>query len=351
MKLSISIYLIALGLISLSCNNKNQNSEIKKTPRTAKTFVISEYSQFAGRSFPALTKPARSVELSFRVSGVLNKLNAQEGQFVKKGEAIAALDPRDFQVKLKATKASYEQAKAEKQRFERLLKSNSIPKNDYEIKLAQFEQAKAQYESAKNANEDTRLLAPFDGYIGTKYTENYQEVQTKQPIVSLIDLSRIEIRFHIPENLVVKQEQFDSFQIQFENLPNIKFNASLKEIGKTAEAEGFPITLVLDHQIPEGSTIDNVSGLACRVIMNLTDQLEQSIVIPISAVFEERDSNKSAVWVLNKADNTVSKRYITLGHFISKNLIEVSDGLTLDEEIISAGVHFLNEGQKVRIMQ
>lgn len=350
MKRLLIIFQLLLVVITTGCNTQSQTEEIKRSNRPVKAFSITEYSQFAGRSFPALTKAKREVELSFRVSGVLNKLGIQEGQFVHKGELIAALDSRDFEVRLQAAKASFDQAKAEKQRFERLLQSNSIPQNDYEIKLAQFIKAKAEFENAQNALSDTKLLAPFDGYIGKKFIENYQEIQAKQSVVNLIDLSVIEIRFHIPENLMIRKDKFESFQVQFENVPNIRFNASLKEIGKVAEAEGFPLTLVLDHQIAEGSTIENVSGLACRVIMNLSGQIEQAIVIPLAAVFEERDSNKHACWVIG-SENKVQKRYINIGHFVSKDMVEVTSGLSLGETIVAGGVHFINEAQQVRIKQ
>ncbi|WP_430817650.1 biotin/lipoyl-binding protein [Carboxylicivirga sp. RSCT41] len=90
-KLQIILTLFFI-VFAIGCNTSSQTEEPEKNIRPIKVFSISDYSQYSGRIFPALTNAIREVELSFRVSGVLNKFNIQDGQLVHKGELISAID-------------------------------------------------------------------------------------------------------------------------------------------------------------------------------------------------------------------------------------------------------------------
>lgn len=347
---SIVLSIIILGVLVLGACKQTETNETNEPIRAVKAYSVNDFHLYAGRSFPAVTKSVRTVDLAFRVSGPLVALNGQEGRFVRKNERIAEIDRRDFELNVQSTKALFDQAQAEMKRYERLYKANSIPENDFEIKVAQYKKAKTSYEQAKNALDDTYLIAPFSGYIGKQYTENYEEIQAKQPIISLIDLSTIEIRFHIPENILIKKSEIESFKVRFENFPNMLFDADLKEVGKNIEPEGFPVTLSLNHKIPEGSTINDVVGLACRVILNLKGQQEQTIAIPVSCLFENPSDKNPMVWKIDNEKLVVSSHKVTIGDFVSSDYVEITSGVSKSDLIVSAGVHFLEEGQEIRLL-
>ena len=83
------------------------------------------------------------VKLAFRVNGQIIQLPVIEGQKVKKGQLIAAIDPRDIALQYAATKSAYETASAQVERNKRLLSRQAISVQEYEISLANFQKAKS----------------------------------------------------------------------------------------------------------------------------------------------------------------------------------------------------------------
>jgi multidrug efflux pump subunit AcrA (membrane-fusion protein) len=113
------VWAIALAcVILLSC--KGEPEKVKESVRPVKAFQVGETGPMNTRGYPGLTQVMKEAELSFRVSGPLNKLNVTEGKSVSKGELLAQVDPRDFEVDLAAKEGRYTQAKAEKERYETL---------------------------------------------------------------------------------------------------------------------------------------------------------------------------------------------------------------------------------------
>lgn len=346
-------FLLTLILFS-SC--KEPEEVQKELIRPVKTIQVQGFDELMKKSFPGVSKEAREVELSFRVAGPLVQYNVNEvGQTFKKGALIAQIDPRDFQVELNAREARFVQAKAEKERFEVLYKKGSVAKNDLDTKEAAFREAKAEYENAQNEMNDTRVHAPFTGYVGSKLVENYQEVQAKQVIMTLVDLALIEVQLYIPENLAVNFKKFDEYMIEFETYPGKVFGATIKEMGKTPEAEGFPLTLYLDHKNVEGGEFVIGSGFTCKVNIKLKGDNEETvdddIIIPLTAIFEGNADNKTAVWVLDEGSMTVSKQYVTIGDLYSNDAVHIASGLAPGDLVVTAGVFKLTEGQKVKFLQ
>ena len=102
---------------------------------------------------------------------------------MKKGQLIAAIDPRDIALQYAATKSAYETASAQVERNKRLLSRQAISVQEYEISLANFQKAKSEYELSANNMRDTKLTAPFDGSIEKRLVENYDidEVKVFEP--------------------------------------------------------------------------------------------------------------------------------------------------------------------------
>jgi RND family efflux transporter MFP subunit len=344
----MSKYLFIVSIVLLfGCKKKEEVKEEQVRP--VKAIQVSSASDHFSKGLPSVTQETREVELSFRISGPLIQLNVEEGQAIKKGELIAEVDPRDFKVNLSAKRGRMEQTKAEKDRYNNLYKKGSVSKNEYDLKLAAFIEANSAHENAVNSLKDTKLFAPFNGYIGKKLIENYQDVKAKETILTALDLSHIEVLTHVPENLAIFFPQFTSYKVSFDAYPGKIFEATLKEFGKTPEPAGFPLTLILDYKVGENTDYKIAPGFTCRVDVILDNKPNnESFIIPITAVFEADTDKGASVWVLDKDANTISKKSVQVGSLISNNAIEIRSGITPGEWIVSAGVHQLVEGQKVK---
>ena len=347
------IYLILFStLVFYSCGTEETVEEII---RPVKVMEVSNVYDYQLKDFTAVTQETQESQISFRVSGPLIKLLVDEGQNVKKGQLLGEIDPRDFKIDLMAKEAKYEQTKATKERFEVLYKKDAVSKNELDLRVANFLEAKSNFEDAKNALSDTKLRAQFSGFIDKKFVENFDQVNAGQVIVTMIDISVIEVKFYIPENIAVQFRNFSAAKAIFEVYPGVEFNTTLKEIGKKSESEGFPVTLYLDHKNIKDAEYIFGPGMSCIVNLVLKEeplQNEASVVyVPFESIFSSGKEELPSVWVVDKNSMTVSKKNISVGEMVLQDYVQVLSGLNSGDVIVTAGVSQLQEAQKIKFIK
>ena len=155
----------------------------------------------------------------------MHAFDVQQGQFFRKGQLIAAIDERDFVIQKQRTEALYRQAEVDYARISSLYAKDNISGMNYEQAKENYERTKADYEAAVNAWEDSRLYAPFDGYVQQAHIERYQDVKPSVPVVTFIDLSRIKVEAYVPEDMALQMRQKDSVAcvVRFNALPDREF--------------------------------------------------------------------------------------------------------------------------------
>ena len=345
------ILTIATVILFTGCGSEDEQAKEKIRP--VKSMIIGDIGDPTGKGFPGVTEETQESEMSFRVGGTIIKYNVVEGAQVKKGALIAEIDPRDYKVAVQSKEATYNQTKAESDRFYRLWQKGSVAKNDYERRFASYLVAEANWEDAKNALIDTKLYAPYTAFYGPKLVDLGEEVRPKEPITSLVDLSVIEVTTTITEQLAVQLINFESYEVRLETYPDMLFKATLKELEKKPTPEGFPLHLILDHTNKPGSKYKVAAGMSCRVtiVLNKPEDEKDKIIIPITAVFESDKDDNTAVWVINTTDNTVKKQNVVVGDIVGNDAIQITEGLTMGQQIVVAGVHRLTDGDKIKILE
>ena len=219
-----------------------------------------------------------------------------------------------------------------------------------EADVASFE---AKLTKAGNDLAYTELVAPFDGTIAAKYVENFQTVQAGQIICRLLDTAKIEIVVDIPESMIGLAPYVTELVCVFDAFPNVTISgAKMTEIGTEASAttRTYPVTIAMDQ--PDESTGAKIlPGMAGRVsgTARLSDEVETvGFVIPESAIFQS-DSGEKHVWLIDDNQMTVHRsQSVTPGQLDALG-VRVT-GIDAGQWVVTAGVHYLDEGQKVRIL-
>ncbi len=293
-------------------------------------------------------------------------------------------DVKVLEAEVAAARARFHEAEQNFKRYENLYKRDVVSKADYEryksardVANAQLNTAsqnlrkgkkgarkedvaamssrirglEAQRKRAQAALDDTWLKAPFSGVIAKKFVENFQDVDAKKPIVSLQDVSSIELLVDIPEKEMATVDKTDITRItaKFEFLPDKEFTVEVKEYGTEADPQTktYPVTLTMPA--PEGVTL--LPGMTATITVRLKaskNENESQFAIPVSAVFAD-ELGRQYVWLVDQTAMTISRREIRVGHLTGES-IRVSEGLSEGEMIATAGVHFLQENMKVRVL-
>lgn len=364
--IALNSVLILITILSISSCSK-QEAEEKEVIRPVRSFQIPSAGQFAQRNFPGSAKATQEIDLAFRVAGPLIEFPVNVGDQVKQGGLVARIDPRDFEVAVQSAKAKLDNAKASSVRAESEYRRElSILKQDpgatsqtaVDRKREQRDSARANInsfqanlESAQDQLAYTFLKAPFDGNVVNTYVENFENVQAKQPILRILDDSSIEMVVNIPESLISLAPYVEDVKVIFDSFPDTEIPAKIKEIGTEASrtTRTYPVTLIMEQ--PEGIKI--LPGMAGKASGNPPKdrgiQLT-GIEIPVMSIYTDDTSGNTFVWIIDETSSTVNKRQVEIGE-LSDHGIRILSGLNEGEWIASAGVHYLFEGQKVKIQQ
>ena len=346
------MYLFALitTFVMASCGHKK--GEESPLIRPVKTATVSSQSVIR-KDFSGMVEAVEYVKLAFRVSGQIINLPVVEGQRVKKGQLIAAIDPRDIALQYAADKAAYETAAAQVERNKRLLGRQAISLQEYEISVANYQKAKSAYELSTNNMRDTKLTAPFDGSIEKRLVENYQRVNSGEGIVQLVNTQKLRIKFTVPDDyLYLLRTKDAAFKVEFDTYKGTIFNAKLEEyLDISTDGTGIPVTITIDDPAFNRAIYDVKPGFTCNIKLasDIAPFLEEKLMnVPLSAVFGESENKKTYVWIVN--DNKVNRREVTVYSPTGEANLLISKGLEPGETIIIAGVHQLVEGQTVKIL-
>ena len=274
------------------------------------------------------------------------------GQKVKKGTVIAAVDPLDYNLQFEANKAAYVTSKLQMERNKKLLAMQAISKQDYEIAEANYVKAKSAYETSQNTLADTKLRAPFDGFVEQKYVENYQKVQPGESIIKLVNPDKLEVGFILPETNVRLTREKMQVAVEFDTYKGKWFKAEVKEfVDASPDGSGIPVRLAITDKSFNRDVYNIYPGFSCKVILSIDNETGKGYTVPLSAVFKDLKTDETSVWLYHTADETVKRQKVTTEQLLGTDRVLVTEGLEADDIIVVAGVNYIVNGQKVAVIE
>jgi RND family efflux transporter MFP subunit len=330
--------------------------ETPEVVRPVRIVTISALGAGDELSYPGEIQGIQNAELAFEVPGRIVEMPIREGVSVEQGQVLVKLDPTDFQASLDAAEARFRQSKDTVERFSEVFEKGAISRQELDLRRRQFEVEQAQLASARKAVADTELRAPFAGRVGRTYVDNFNNVQAKQPILLLQDVTQLEIVGNVPEQdwlrakpglSLAQRSRNAQPRVSLSSFPGRSFPATITEVAASAD----PITRTFEARARFDPPDDIVilPGMSASITVSISNDIagdELTIVIPANAVGADDDGN-SYVWKLNAVGMTVSRAHVTLGQ-LSGAEVEILEGLESGDRIAVSGVQNLREGMQVR---
>ena len=335
------ILLSGIVFLLYACSGKDVRREQDLLVRTADASTLSSKDS---REFPFIAQPFRTSELSFRVSGPINHLDVYAGNQCKQGTIIAKIDPRDFQIRKERAEAVYQQAKAEFERIRVLCQKENISASTYEKAKADYASAKTAFETAAYELEDTRLTAPFTGYVGEVYIEKYQDVKATQPVLSFIDIHQLKIEIYVTQDIAYAAQKMDSMQVYFDAMPHKTFKAHIAEISKGTTQNNLSYLLTAFLPNKDG---DLLAGMSGKAVLDIPQAERSSGVCIPQAALCHRPSEGDYVWAVHPLTKDVSLRKVEIKKLLPNGYVQISRGLKAGETVAVSSLRFLSDGMKV----
>jgi RND family efflux transporter MFP subunit len=343
MKFRNIILVVAVAVLAFyGCKSSTGEAPQAETIKNVKIETVSDAVSQNSMKLNGKIKEKSLTSLSFRVGGPLLKLNVKQGDYVKRGDVIAEIDKRDYKLQVETTKAQFEQAEGEYKRYKQLIEQNKIPENTYEKIKSGYLMTKTAYENAQNQLRDTELKAPFSGYIYEKFVENFQTVGAGTPIVSIIDNSHLEAVVSVSESQL---QRVKSDKESYLNVANAGINnlpVKLLSISEKTMQDGlYEVKFSFENK----NELKVAPGMTAEVTVYCNAE-ENQLSVAASALFHEKTN--TYVWIYNPSGSKVEKREVKIALDGPQGRVNIVSGVKNGEQVVTAGVHYLVEGQKVQ---
>lgn len=307
-----------------------------------KLYTVSSPAGSGSLEFPGRVKSTNEVNMAFKVSGTLQRVCVNEGDRVTKGQLIAEIDPRDYQVQFDAIEAEYNKVKAEAERIISLYNQNVTSADNYDKARYGLQQITAKYENAKNQLSYTKIYAPFSGYVQKRLYDPPTVISAGMPVVELVAESHPEIEINIPSSTYMERSRITGYSAVFDFLPDREVSVTPVGIAPKANANQL---YTVRLSIPTNLTPQPAPGMNVMVKVQMSDTTAEGVQVPTSAVF--KDGDKACVWVYNPESKTVSKREVSVKSIHTDGMSLITFGLSTGEIVVRSGVHYLRDNQQV----
>lgn len=338
--------LAAMAIMTMSaCGSKEAPAE--KTP-IVDVVTVKDKNDVSTTTFTGRTKAASEVNLAFRVAGQIERLLVNEGDFVRKGQVVAVMDRRDYEVQLAATQAEYEQIKADAERVMALYAEGNTTASNNDKARYGLQQITQKLANHKNQLADTQLRSTIDGYVQTKYHEAGETVSAGLPIVSVFGSGDTEVEVKISASDFANIEKYTDFNCKFDVTGEETFPLRIVRMNQEANSSQLYVVRLAFTKAVNPQKI--TPGMTTIVYAQHDEHDEAGIVcVPSGAIL--RTNGRTQAFVYDAEHGVVKARNVNVLSINRDGTMLVDRGLKGGEQVVAAGVHHLTDGQKVRLLQ
>ncbi|HMM47420.1 MAG TPA: efflux RND transporter periplasmic adaptor subunit [Thiobacillaceae bacterium] len=347
--------LIILALLLGGCGR--ESGAPPADVRTVRAEQVAATLAAGGARYAGEVRARHETVLAFLVPGRIASREVDVGTPVKTGQLIATLDPADYALAVRAgearlTAAETEAALAQQDlaRFTKLRAENFISQAELDRRRtttdaaqARVRQLRAELAQQVNRRSYTRLTAPHTGVMTAIDFEAGQVVEEGQPLARLARGGEEEIRIDVPENAVAALRAAESFTVRLWALPDRTYAGRLRELSPMADAASRTYSARISLLQPDAAV-----RLGMTATVEAAPTEAAALSVPQSALF--RVNGQPQVWVVDRERGEVAARSVEIGA-LAGDRAAIAAGLASGEWVVTAGVHKLAPGQRVRVMQ
>jgi len=342
----IALIVVLIGSIkkesALIAANKAAAVLQEKPPINAVILTLSPTTIRDRISLPGSIEPWTRLQLMSKLGGTITKVLVQEGDSVRKGDILAHIESKDYEIALARAEAAYKLAKSEYERDKSIYDKGVIPTSALDANKTNMQTAQADYENAKLLYSRTRVTSPMDGIIRRMDAKIGLQLSVGDPIAEILEIDRLKGVIGIPESDVPAVKKLDMVEITIQALNNKKIAAKVHFLSPSPGTIARLYNLELEIDNKEGEIF---SGMFIRadIVKNV---YQNSLAVPFYSVISRNDEQ----FVYIEENGFAQKKYVSLG-IMEKWMVQVTDGLNPGDKLIVEGHRDVENNQQVNVVQ
>jgi len=290
-------------------------------------------------------EPKQELSLEAEKSGKIIKVLAKEGDHVTVGQTLAIMRGDAINVNAQAAEAAYQNAKSDYNRFDNAYKTGGVTKQQLDQAKVALTNAEANYKQAKINIGDTRIKAPINGIINAKMIEPGSMLAAMPPtkMFEIVNVNTLKLKVTVNEAQVANLKIGNNITVTSSVYPDKEFSGRITFIAAKADSSlNFPIEI----EITNNANNDLKAGMYGTAVFKSAQQKQSMTVVPRTAFVGSVSSNQVFV-----VENGVAKlKTVTAGRILGDR-VEILNGLSDGETVITTGQINLQEGSKVEVIK
>ncbi|NQY47907.1 MAG: efflux RND transporter periplasmic adaptor subunit [Colwellia sp.] len=289
----------------------------------------------------ATLESRNEAEIITRVTGIIEELTVEEGDFVEKGQLLAKVDARRYQLAL-------DKAEAELAGFEQELKRLSLMAEKQLVSAQASDKLKYQHRAAVAAKElaaldlkDSQVVAPISGYISERFIKTGHFTQGYQKLFHIVDQSSLQAVVYLPEHKLSYVQLGQQAVLQFSARQGKKFVAQVRSISPVIDSRSGTFKVILSLGNDE---LQLKPGMFAQIALTF-DTHQDTLTIPTDAIITLDNISKIYLVKNNKAVEVLINK-----GFVQEQLTEISGELDEGDIVVVNGHHNLKANALVEIL-
>lgn len=349
---TIIIIIGALGLIGyVLMKNKAENEEKIAIVASKNASVSVKATQVKNETISldfvanGNFEPIQELTFSAEKSGKVISVLAKEGDRVSVGQTLAIVRGDVIDVNAKAAEAAYMNAKSDYNRFENAYKTGGVTKQQLDQAKLGLINAESNLKQAKINVGDTRIKAPINGIINKKHIEpgSMLAAMPATALFDIVNVSKLKLKVTVSEAQVASLKVGNTINIKTSIYPDKAFTGRITFIAAKADTNlNFPVEI----EVANNSNQELKAGMYGTAIFQSSQQKQAMTIVPRTAFVGSVSSNE--IFVI---ENGIAKlKKVTAGRILGDK-VEIINGLTIGETVITTGQINLQDGVAVEIIK
>jgi membrane fusion protein (multidrug efflux system) len=296
---------------------------------------------FAVYSGTAPIEAFAEADVIAKVEGVVEQIHFEEGDDVKEGEVLAQLDGDRLRLELNESRARLDKMRRDFERNKELREKGLLSEGDFEKLRFDLQALEASFNLANLELDYTRIRAPIDGVVSERYIKIGTTIRVGDRAFKVTSFDPLVAYMHVPEREYRQIRAGQPVAIDIDALAGQRIFAEVTRISPVVDPQTGTFKITIEIRDEERRIKPGMFGRMSVVY----DVHENVLQIPRSAVIEDRGDETIFV-----VENGEAVRRVVQTGYGSEGMVEITDGLGDDDEVVTVGHVGLKPGAKVKVI-